>query len=390
MNTIDTDIDQFFVLDDITSFTQIWNTNNISTKKRDISTLTLQEKEEKASKKLKTEEIAYLQNVIKKYEADKEDNNSLRELLKISQSKLDEMTINYTEENNKIRELLRISQSKLDEMTINHAKQNDEFQRIINELKQKEITKSKKYDHSNLDIIYTWNILNEQSSKCMEIYGFTSDQILELYEYIILIINTKDNKKGCKSTHSQKTKFLVVLYFLVHNTTFKQITNNFQISSSGLQKIIITIIHQCSLKLFNWSISNENNNDKHNLIYQRYIIPINKPSDTGISIKYLINEEKIYGVYIHCIHNIISGKINYFNMNNDENVDDNWLNKYIVCSSEQIISTTSITTFETRMKNKFLIMSSKYRGDITELYDIIQFVIALTNLDLGFNNIIIV
>jgi len=342
-----------------------------------------------------------------------EENNKLDELLKISQnnefvvrSKLDEIT----EENNKVHELSKTSQLKLNEIIEENNKlnellknsQNNEFmtQLKLNEIieennklnellktsqnNENKIVISKKYE-CDLDTIYTWNILKEQSSKCMEIYGFTSNQISTLYEYIIAIINTKNvSKKGCKPKYSHETKFLIVLYFLVHNTTLKQIANKFQMSSTTIQEIITTTIHQCSSELF---IKSNENDDKCNLIYQSYIIPVNNFSDNNIISKCIINGEKIYGIYIHCIHNSKSGKIIYFDINNKKDVDTKWLKKYRVQS--KVCTTNFIATFGKRMKNKFSIMSSKYRGDLTELYGIIQFVIALINMDLEFNNDII-
>jgi hypothetical protein len=444
------DMDQFFASNDnnIIPFTQTWDNNmqslsNINpTKKRDRSSLRLKQKE---SKKIKTQEIShveYLQNTISYQQCvindlykHKEENNNLRELLKISQnnelilqSKSDEITMKYIEENNKIYESLKISQSetmkyieennklnellkisqnnefvvqsKLSEITEENNKVHEllktsqlklneiiEENNKLNELlknsqnNENKIVISKKYE-CELDIIYTWNILKEQSSKCMEIYRFSSGQISTLYEYIIAIINTKNIcKKGCKPKYSHETKFLVILYFLVHNTTLKHIANKFQIGSTTIQEIITTTIHQCSSELFNKS--NENDN-KCNLIYQSYIIPVNNFSDNDVISKCVINGEKTYGIYIHCIHNSKSGKIIYFDINNKKDVDTKWLKKYKVQSNSR--TTKFITTFETRMKNKFSIMSSKYRGDLSELHGIIQFVIALTNMDLEFNN----
>lgn len=233
-------------------------------------------------------------------------------------------------------------------------------------------TKNKK-EPLKSDILYTEEILTKYPDKCIDIYGFTADNIIKIHNYLESTKIKKTSYKGCRQTYSSQTKFLFTLYFLKHYETLVKMKEKFHVSSGFLQESIDKVIQEYSLELFNWSTSSELSHQSLPLSEEHEsnscFIHINKPENAELMLQFYNKDTRKYGIYLNYTVNLLSQKVISFELgkssiNNNEKDDD----------------------FKKRMKSKFMIVSVNYRGDPVNLTNIFQFVIALTNLNIEFEN----
>lgn len=242
--------------------------------------------------------------------------------------------------------------------------------------------------------LYTWSVVEIASPKCTELYGFDAKQIQSLYTHISTIrnaaIDETRNKRGCKSTIPDGVLFLVFLYFFKHYATMRGMQEKFEISPAQLQSSLLKTVTSHSKALFRASNQREAafmENDVR--VYRCYFFVVNKPVDPALSNKYYSPLYKLHGLFIHCIHHKNgSGKVLEYYTSMRKNVESEWLQSFIDGDEENGDEEGEEGNYEERMKSKFEIAVAKYRGNLTELPNIVECVLALTNFDIEYGNAI--
>lgn len=235
--------------------------------------------------------------------------------------------------------------------------------------------------------LYTWSAIDMESPKCLEVYGFAATQIRSLYACVKRLTHKAEDsdkgKKGCKTVVSQETRFLVFLYFFARYTTMKTMQETFQMSSSHIQSNLLELITSVANNLFVASkecgVAAATTTTR---VYRRYFFAVNKPQDPAIARDYYCVHAKTYGVYLHCLHHESAhNKVTDFYISSQRGVVPEFLDGFIVVEEED-----EQHMYEERMKSKFNIAVSKYRGNLGELPDVIRCALALTNFDIEYGN----
>lgn len=240
--------------------------------------------------------------------------------------------------------------------------------------------------------LYTWQCVSTRSTKCLEIYGFTADQLQEIYTRFLSIPRPLDivvSKRGggCKPVHPQSTVFLATVHFFVHYMTFKSMSVRFGVSTSFLQPATNKLILDTARPLFDLSIKYEASSVP-SFCYNVHFILVNRPADSNVAKQYFNTELKAHGLFVHCIHDRSDGRVISFYTSNDKSVDLQWIHAYLPNYSIniEIIPSSPVTTYITRMTSKFFITNTKFRGFLPDLPNIVMFLLALVNLDLSCGN----
>lgn len=238
------------------------------------------------------------------------------------------------------------------------------------------VTKPKERESNSL---YTWSIVESRSGKCNEIYGYKASDILRLYTQVNVIL------KSMKMASDERF-FLLFLYFFKHYHSMKAMQEKFGINVSDIQARLLKMITTVGAQLFVVSKREESAPiNKSQRVYRCYFIVIDKPVETAMSQKYYSALYKQHGLYIHCVHHIdASGKVIAFQANNKKIVDKEWLKTHMDLNTKD--DDANDGTYEMRMKNKFAIVATRYRGNLTELPNIVECLLALTNFDIHYGN----
>lgn len=231
--------------------------------------------------------------------------------------------------------------------------------------------------------LYTWSAIDMESPKCLDVYGFTATQIKNLYACVKRLTHKAEDsgrgKKGCKVVVSHETRFLVFLYFFARYTTMKTMQETFQMSSSHIQSNLLELITSVANNLF---VASKECGGVTTRVYRRYFFAVNKPQDPAVARDYYCLHAKTYGVYLHCLHHESAhNKVTDFYINSQKDVVPEFLDGFIVVEEED-----EQHMYEERMRSKFNIAVSKYRGNLGELPDVIRCALALTNFDIEYGN----
>ena len=240
--------------------------------------------------------------------------------------------------------------------------------------------------------LYTWQCVSTWDVKCIEIYGFTANQVQDIFTHFLSIPRPLDivvSKRGggCKPVHPQSSVFLATLHFFVHYMTIKSMSVRFGMSTSFLQPAISKIIVDTARPMFDFSIRYETV-PVPSFCYNVHFILVNRPVDSNVAQEYYNAELKAHGLFVHCIHDRSDGRVVSFYTSNEKPVNLEWIGIYIPNHSVvvEIIPDRSVRMYITRMTSKFCITGTKFRGFLPDLPNIVMFLLALVNLDHACNN----
>lgn len=325
----------------------------------------------------------------------------------------------FKDANTKLIHVIDVQKREIDELKKTHTESLHTIelqQHVITTLREqpKEVKAPRKLMNKNvIDLLtkdeetkipYNWEgSVKANHEKCIDVYGFTSEQIKDISKNICSGKGPK-NHKSRKSKRSKPTKdlFLAFLYFFTRYPTIKVISDNFGMAQSSAQNRILEFIETYSTTLFRKSISSPNDDDSDTFTFDEssddenvlsvHFLETNRPKCDNTGAKYYCTKYEKYGVYIRCLHDKKTHKVTDYYVEYgsktgicDECLSDTtyspkeWKNMYQIDKDVQRI-------YKNRMEGKFLIFASKYRGDLSSLPFVIKCLVALTNFDIHYNN----
>jgi hypothetical protein len=231
---------------------------------------------------------------------------------------------------------------------------------------------------------YTWLVVEEaNNARCLELYGFTAPQLLELGTQVASLAS-QNRGRGMKSTFGEKQTMLVMLYHFRHYTTIRVIHEKFGVSTSGVGDMIVRMLKSVVPGLFQWSVPLA---PSPAFVRASYFLAIQTPAHTVVAGTMYDETNAQHGVWIHCMHCTASGKVTSYYSSNTREPEAGWIALFTPMQ-EGGVEGTPAADYGRRMRGKFALASSRYRGTLQEIDNTIRGLLALTNLDLGYANAI--
>lgn len=227
---------------------------------------------------------------------------------------------------------------------------------------------------------YTWLAVEEGNVRCMELYGFTATQLQDICDE--LCPPKRKKGRGQKTTaYGDKQVFLMLLYHFTHYPTIRVLHQKFGPSTSAISSQLTRLILNVATKLFQWSLPIE---PIKSYVRGDYFINIQTPQDTNVADATYCFDQNKHGIWIHCIHCPVTGKAVGYYTSGVRKIDKQWLQQFspLVEKSDKPLS----EVYENRMRGKFNLINSQYRGTIQDIDNTIRVLLALTNVDLGYDN----
>jgi hypothetical protein len=236
--------------------------------------------------------------------------------------------------------------------------------------------------------LYTWRVVEEDNARCLDLYGFTAAQLPTLLTGMSELsagASTRKSGRGCKPTFSEEQLFLLFLYHFTHYPTLRVMHDKFTMSSSAIQETLQKTTSTVHRPLLAWSW-HEGIVVVTHYVYARYFLCVNAPQDPAMAADLHDAENGRHGLHIHCVHDNKSQKVVAYGLSSNPIVDAAWLAQY----APLVVNSPLVHDYEKRMKGKFAIFSARYRGLVKECESIVGCLLALTNIDLGYGNPIVV
>lgn len=231
--------------------------------------------------------------------------------------------------------------------------------------------------------LYAWTVLVTHPERCLDLYGFTAPQLMKIRNYIgVTPIRRKKNAVSMSNNISTETRLLFILYFATKYATFNRLQTLFRVSGGRLSDLIVVGVETIAPILFAQSISQQRDQPiTFALVYHTHFMPIVAPQDHSLANRYYNDERNGYGVLMHYIVDPASHKVLIFTTGS--------LNAWPMatgCGATRATEEDHDYGFRRRMTAKFAVVGEKYRGSLTDHPLVVQLVVALTNLDIEFDN----
>ena len=227
--------------------------------------------------------------------------------------------------------------------------------------------------------LYKWDTLKENNEKCVEIYGFSVQQIDTLVSIIKDLYKPVKSTRGAKKISDEWSQLLITLHYERYYQSLSHISEKFKHSKTNLYDIINTYTRQIGPILFKYTQDDRSVDDVDTVdryYYQKHFIPINKLLDTQKALSYYDKERKSYGMYLHYIVDKHSGKASMYQVSTSAtHAMSN------MCGTE-----TSNCSYNDRMIAKFMIMIIRFRGNLEDIECMCQLTLALCNYDVDCGN----
>lgn len=244
------------------------------------------------------------------------------------------------------------------------------------------------------DDVYSWSeAVESEHGKCIDVYGFTAEQLTKISKYVCSSNKKKKNRK--KVYTPTKDMFLIFVYFFARYPTVKVISEKFVASKTVVHNRIVDITETYAQSLFkkstkNRSDFNDSDNSEGEMSYASYFFETNRSKDDSTALTYYSEDLEKYGVYAHCLHDSQTGRVLEFYLETGSRE---------VCEEKNVFKTTPEEwadmyeendevrqSYKKRMEGKFLISTCKYRGDLSVFASVIRCILALVNFDILFEN----
>jgi hypothetical protein len=226
---------------------------------------------------------------------------------------------------------------------------------------------------------YKWELLKNNNEKCVEIYGFSVQQIDTLVSVINDLYNPPKSTRGAKQTTDNWTRLLVVLYYQRYYQSLVYMCDKFDQSKTRLYDTINTYTNQIGPILFNYTLDEKGVDEQHDYHYMRHFIPTNKPIDTQKAATYYNKEKKSHGMYLHYIVDKNSGKATKYQVSIDTS---HTMDEVAGVHTSQ----DCVCNYNERMIAKFMIMIIRFRGLLEDIEYMCQLTLALCNYDIDCGN----
>lgn len=228
---------------------------------------------------------------------------------------------------------------------------------------------------------YTWLVVEERSPRCEELYGFTAQQLVELNQHISGAgFGPRLGRGGAKPTYSENQGLLVVLYHFTLYTTTRDVHEKFGISTTTVSTLIAKFLKEGAANaLFHHSMPPL---PVAAYSYAAYFLAVQTPLDAQIARAMYNKEAKQHGVWIHCMHCAESDKVVAYYCSNLAQLDEEWAAKLVPRAD------ATHGAYGRRLRGKFGFFTSRFRGCLQDLDANVRCLLALANLDLGYDNAI--
>ncbi len=162
--------------------------------------------------------------------------------------------------------------------------------------------------------------------------------------------------------------------------------DKFEMGKGTIAPRLSKSIHGLSSALFRASIEKESAAPRSQRVFRCYFFMLQKPQEKTVAQKYYSALYKTHGIYIYCVHDRqASGKVLEFYISTRKQVDAEWLSLHT--QEEEVEEDDGASNpYEERMKGKFNAAATRYRGLLTDLPDMIECLLALTNFDIEYAN----
>lgn len=232
--------------------------------------------------------------------------------------------------------------------------------------------------------LYSWSAVQEASDQCIALYGFSAQQLTAIHE----LLPEQDNprhKRGPKEKHDDRHKLLVLLYYLAHYPTMHTLHELFHMSKTAVNDAVTRMLGAPTETLFEASCDAVDQRAVRYL-HGAYFLAVQTPLDTQLADSLWCDEQQGHGQWIHAVHDAASGKALAFYVSETREVDEDWLADFEPNAPDGAVT----QRYEARMREKFALAESRYRGALPECESVVRALLAFTNLDLDYNDLAVV
>ncbi len=228
--------------------------------------------------------------------------------------------------------------------------------------------------------LYSWRAVKDASARCGELYGFSAQQLTDIHALLPAAPN-KRHRRGPKQKHDNRHHLLMLLYYLGHYPTMQVLGELFSVCKTTTAKSMALMLEAPSEALFDASVSDVAP-PVANYLHGAYFLPVQVPVDVRLADTLWCEEQHGHGLWAHAVHDAVSGKALDYCVLNSETVDAQWLAHYVPNAP----GGDATRRYEARMRGKFALTESRYRGTLEECDRVVRTLLALTNLDLQYDN----
>lgn len=242
-------------------------------------------------------------------------------------------------------------------------------------------------DMSETSTDYTWLVVDEKNDeRCLALYGFTSSQITEINAHVnALSLVTQRKGRGNKPSYSEKQVLLMLLYHFRHYTTLRVIHEKFGISITTITTTLNRVMCNIVPSLLTWSQQSLSLVPNQTWVQASYFLEVQTPQHTLMASNVYDQQSARHGVWIHCVHCNSSGKVVAYHTSNTNEPDAQWFVPYQPFVDANAVC-VAVSEYGYRMRGKFSLAASRYRGTLQDIDNTVRGLLALTNLDLAYGN----
>lgn len=235
----------------------------------------------------------------------------------------------------------------------------------------------------NDEALYSWRAVEENNAHCCDMYGFTGPQLETIISHMGDVLHPKSNR-GPKPTFGQQQFFLTFMYHFTHYTTLSSMHKKFGISKSALSDSVLRLMEIAYRDLFFWSLPSE---PIQRYVDATYFFAVNTPNDTNIARALFDQKTRRHGLNVHCVHDLATHKVvAYQVLSVNQDVDAEWLANFQPLAKDAVL----VAAYEKRMRGKFAVANTRYRGSLKEFAKVAGCLLALVNIDIGYDNPVVV
>ena len=226
--------------------------------------------------------------------------------------------------------------------------------------------------------LYSWKAVESASDQCSVLYGFTAPQLEELYGLLPAPPDER-HKRGPRSKYDRRHELLLLLHYLVHYPTMRVLHEKFDMSNTVVGTTIQCMLGEPTETLFEASIEDVAR-PVASYIHGVYFLPVQVPQDVCLADRLWCEAQHGHGVWIHAMHDATTEKAVSYCVAEAPEMEAEWFTDF-----EHWARNGDVTQrYEARMRAKFALTESRYRGALDECDTMVRALLALTNMSMQF------
>lgn len=241
---------------------------------------------------------------------------------------------------------------------------------------------------SDEESVYSWRVVDEKNPRCIDLYGFTAPQLSVLFSNMNNPSGRRvDNgvgraRSGCNATYGEKQFFLMFLYYFTHYATLTIMHRRFGISPTSMRSALAKMFETGACDLF---ASSKPSEPVTQYVHGVYFFAVEAPLDSNLAATLFDPDRRRHGVHVHCMHDSQTHKVIAYQVLMTQTAEAEWLARYEPRVNDALLT----LNYEWRMRGKFAVASTRFRGMLKEFSSVMGCLLALTNMDLGYDNPIV-